>query len=276
MRAIIYTRYGAPEVLTLTERDKPVPRFDQVLVKVHAVSLNPLEWHHVRGKPFLVRISAGLAKPKPEYQVQGTDVAGIVDAVGADVTRLKVGDTVFGNAPFRCLADFVAVKEPQLSIMPVGFSMIEATCLPVAGGTALQALQEYGKVQTGDQVLINGSSGGVGIFSVQIAKALGARVTAVCSTRNIELARSLGADEVLDYTGGDVIRAGKLYDVVLDNVGNYSLQTFKRLLKPVGRGVVVGFTSIGRILHTALFGKMRGRSIALMFSDVPPKSRLCL
>jgi len=218
-----------------------------------------------------VRISAGLAKPKPEYQVQGIDVAGIVDALGADVTRFKVGDTVFGNAPFGGLADFVAVKEAQLSIMPVGFSMIEATCLPVAGGTALQALREYGKVQAGDHVLINGSSGGVGIFSVQIAKALGARVTAVCSTRNIELVRSLGADEVLDYTVGDVTRAGKLYDVVLDNVGNFSLQTFKRSLKPAGRGVVVGFTSIGRFLHIALFGKMRGRSIAPMFAYVTPE-----
>ena len=236
IKAIVYCDYGAPDVLKIEEIEKPVPNDDQVLIKVRAASINPYDWHFIRGTPYILRLDAGLRKPK--VLRIGGDVAGTVEAVGKNVTQYKPGDDVFGICS-GAWAEYCLGKS-RLALKPAEISFEQAASLPVAAITALQALRDRGKVQPGQKVLINGSSGGVGTFAVQIAKSLGAEVTAVCSGRNVELVQSLGADHVIDYTKEDFTKGAERYDVILDNVGTQPLSGFRQVLKPNGICVMIG------------------------------------
>ena len=234
MRAIYKDRYGSPDVLGFKEVDKPALTDDGVLVRVRATSINAHDWHMLRGKPYLARLSEGFRKPK-EW-ILGLDVAGVAEAVGANVTHVKPGDAVFGSR-YGAFAEFITGK--NMVPMPAGLTFEQAAAIPTAGQTALQGLRDHGALQPGQRVLINGAGGGVGTFAVQIAKALGAEVTAVTSTRYVELMRSIGADEVVDYTRDDFARATDRYDLILDVGGNRRLSTMRRALTPSGRVVMV-------------------------------------
>lgn len=237
MKAVVYRRYGSADVLELEEIEKPVPEDDEALVRVRAASVNPYDWHYLTGKPFLSRIIYGLRRPHGHRL--GADLAGEVEAVGQAVTRFKPGDAVFGEVngespghpelELGSLSEFVCVSEDWLALKPSSLTFEEAAAVPLAATTALQGLRDYGQVEPGDEVLINGASGGVGTFAVQIAKAMGARVTGVCSTRNVDLVRAIGADEVIDYTKDDFTRIGP-FDLILDNVGNRSPLMCRRAL----------------------------------------------
>jgi NADPH:quinone reductase-like Zn-dependent oxidoreductase len=235
-KAVVHCRYGGPEVLRLEEVTRCVPGEDQLLVRVRAASVNPLDWHGMRGTPYVARIAMGLRYPNDPRI--GVDFSGTVEAVGDKVTRFKPGEEVFGSGT-GALAEYVCVGEHRAAAKPARLGLEEAAALPVAAITALQVLRDGAKLQPGEKVLINGASGGVGTFAVQIAKALDASVTGVCSTRNVELVRSLGATRVIDYTREDFTRTGEQYDVVLDNVANRSLSEFRRVLKPGGRYVFI-------------------------------------
>jgi len=238
MKAVVYGDYGGPDVLRQVEIDKPVPAKDQILVKVHAAAVNPVDWHLMRGTPYLMRLDSGLGKPKSTRL--GIDYSGTVEAAGSSVARLRVGDAIFGGGT-GTLAEYVAVPaESDVVLKPARLTFEQAAAVNVAGKTALQALVRKAQVQPGQKVLINGASGGVGTFAVQIAKAFGAEVTGVQSTRNLELVRSLGADHVIDYTKEDFTTMAARYDVIIDNVGNRSLSDVRRVLKPEGRYVLVG------------------------------------
>ena len=239
MKAVVYTKFGPPDVLEIRDIKKPVPNDDQVLVKVHAASVNPYDWHLIRGTPYIMRaMMAGLRKPKDPRV--GVDYAGTVEAVGKNVTQLKPGDEVFGNRT-GAFAEYVCVRADRaVALKPANITFEQAAGVPVAGLTALQGLRDKGKVQPGQKVLINGASGGVGTFAVQIAKSLGADVTGVCSGRNVDLVRSLGADHVIDYTKEDFTKGNQRYDVILDNVGTQPLSGFRRALKPEGICVMIG------------------------------------
>jgi NADPH:quinone reductase-like Zn-dependent oxidoreductase len=238
MKALVYHEFGGPEVLRLEEVDKPVPKDNQVLVKVRGLSVNPLDWHFMEGTPYLGRPMA-FGFLKPTVTQLGVDYAGIVEAVGRNIKELKPGDEVYGNR-FGAFAEYVVATEKALALKPASLTFEQAASLPVAAITALQALRDYGKIQPGQKVLINGASGGVGTFAVQIAKSFGAEVTGVCSGRNVELVRSLGADHVIDYTKEDFTTRPERYDLVLDNVGNQPLSGVRRVLNPKGIYVVVG------------------------------------
>lgn len=238
MRGLVARCYGAPDVLTLEQVAKPTPADDQLLVKVHAASLNPLDWHTMRGSPYLMRLSSGLGAPK-DVRV-GVDFAGTVEAVGKSVTRFKPGDEVFGGAD-GAVAEYVVVRESRaVTLKPANVTSEQAASVPIAAITALQGLRDKGEIKAGQKVLINGASGGVGTFAVQIAKHYGAEVTGVCSTRNVELVRSLGADHVVDYTKEDFTAGSEHYDIILDNVSNRSLSDLRHVLEPTGRLVIVG------------------------------------
>lgn len=244
MKAAVRRCYGPPSVVHVEDVAKPVPADDEVLVKVRAAGLNPLDWHYVRGVPYLLRLDAGLGRPKDPRL--GVDFAGTVEAVGSHVTKFKPGDAVFG-AKSGALAEYVTAKESRLVLpMPERITVEQAAGVAVAGVTALQALRDKGQLKAGQKVLINGASGGVGTFAVQIAKVLGAEVTGVCSTRNVDLVRSIGADHVIDYTTQDFTAGTERYDLVVDNVGNRSFGDIRRVLAPTGRYVVVGGTSDDR------------------------------
>ena len=237
MKAIAYRRYGSPDVLRLEEVDVPVVGDDGVLVRVRASSVNPIDWHIMRGEPFLVRMSDGLRRPKG-WQL-GVDVAGQVEAVGANVTQFRPGDDVFGSRN-GAFAEFVLGRERNFASKPANLSFEQAAAIPVAATTALQGLRDKGRLEAGQRVLVHGAGGGVGHFAVQIAKALGAEVTAVSSTANLEMLRSIGADEVIDYTTEDFTGLGRRYDVILDIAGTRSLWACSRALTPAGILVVVG------------------------------------
>jgi NADPH:quinone reductase-like Zn-dependent oxidoreductase len=237
MKAIVYERYGSPDVLELKEIDTPVVEEDQVLVRVQAASVNPLDWHRMRGRPYVMRASEGLAKPKNNGL--GADVAGRVEAVGRNVTQFQPGDEVFGMS-LRTCAEYVCVSEHGLALKPANLTFEQAAAVPVAASTALQGLRDKGQIQPGQKVLINGAAGGVGTFAVQIAKSFGAEVAGVCSRRNVDMVRSIGADQVIDYTREDFTQGGQLYDLIFDSVGNRSLSDCRRVLKPDGFLVVVG------------------------------------
>jgi NADPH:quinone reductase-like Zn-dependent oxidoreductase len=238
MKAIVYCDYGVPN-LKFQEIEKPTPEDDQLLVKVRAASVNPLDWHFVEGTPFVMRaLAGGLRKPK-DTQL-GVDFAGTVEAVGKNVTKFKPGDEVFGGRT-GAFADYVCVRESRaVALKPASITFEQAASVPIAAITALQALRDKGQIQAGQRVLINGASGGVGTFAVQIAKSYGAEVTGVCSTRNLDLVRSLGADHLIDYTKEDFTKTDQPYDVIIDNVGNRSLSECRRALKPKGILVLVG------------------------------------
>jgi NADPH:quinone reductase-like Zn-dependent oxidoreductase len=244
MQAIVYRCYGSPGVVKLEDIAKPTPADDRVLIKVHAASVNPLDWHYMRGKPYIMRAMAGLGAPNDIGL--GVDFAGTVEAIGKSVKRFKPGDEVFGGRD-GAFAEYVNVRENgALALKPANLTFEQAAAVPVAGITALQALRDKGKIQPGQQVLINGASGGVGTFAVQIAKAFGAEVTGVCSTRNLAMVRSIGADHVIDYTQEDFTQGSLRYDLIVDNVGTHSLSQYRRVLNPQGALVMVGGPNDGR------------------------------
>jgi NADPH:quinone reductase-like Zn-dependent oxidoreductase len=243
MKAIVYRCYGTPAVLKLESIAIPDLPDDRVQVRVHAASVNPLDWHYMEGKPYVMRAMAGVGAPG-DIRL-GTDFAGTVEKVGKAVTQFKPGDEVFGGAD-GAFAELVAVRETRaIALKPANVSFAEAAAAPVAAVTALQALRDKGLLKAGQKVLINGASGGVGTFAVQIAKVLGAEVTGVCSTRNVALVSKLGADHVIDYTHADFTRAPERYDLIIDNVGNRSLAEYRRVLTPTGSLVIVGGPSEG-------------------------------
>ncbi len=243
MKAIVYRCYGSPDVLRFEDVEKPTPADDQLLVRVHAASVNPLDWHYMRGTPYLVRMDSGFGKP--EDPRLGVDFAGTVEAVGKNVKRFKPGDEVFGGK-HGAFAEYVTVREERAVVLkPANVTFEQAASVPIAGITALQALRDKGRIHPGQKVLINGASGGVGTFAVQIAKSFGAEVTGVCSTRNVDLVRSIGADHVIDYTREDFTQGAQHYDLILDNVGTHSLLQYKRVLNPKGILVMIGSTTTG-------------------------------
>jgi NADPH:quinone reductase-like Zn-dependent oxidoreductase len=237
MDAICYHRYGSPDVLGLEKIDKPVIDENGILVRVVAASVNPLDWHFMRGVPYFVRMMSGLRRPKNSRP--GVDVAGRVEAVGARVTMYRPGDEVFGGCD-GAFAEYACSGEKRIVSKPAALTFEQAAAIPIAACTALQALRDHGRLKPGQRVLINGAAGGVGTFAVQIAKALGAEVTGVCSTGNLEMVRSIGADHVVDYTAADFTRSGERYDVILDAVGNRSLGDMRRPMAPEGTLVLLG------------------------------------
>ena len=241
MKAIVCNKYGPPDVLELQEVEKPTPKDNQVLVKVHASSLNFGNLVLLKGEPFLARFAFGLLKPK--YSIPGGDMSGRVEAVGKDVKRFKIGEEVFGDLSgcgWGSFAEYVSVPETALVLKPANLSFEEAAAVPMAAVTALQAVRDKGKIQPGQKILINGASGGVGTFAVQIAKSFGAEVTAVCSTRNVDIARNIGADHVIDYSREDFSKAAQSYDLILGVNGYQPISVYKRALSSKGTFVHVG------------------------------------
>jgi len=242
MKAVVYYNYGSPDVLKCEEIENPTAGDNEVLIKVRAASVNPLDWHFMRGTPYFVRILAGLRKPKVTRL--GVDVAGQVEAVGRNVTQSKPGDEVFG-ACRGAFAEYACTSESALAMKPDNVTFEQAASVPIAALTAVQGLRlgglgDKGQIQPGQKVLINGAAGGVGTFAVQIAKSFGADVTGVCSTRNVDMVRSIGADRVIDYTQEDFTKSGQRYDLLFDCVGNHSLLACRRVLNPKGIYIPVG------------------------------------
>ncbi len=249
MKAIVYTQYGPPDVLQLTEIEKPTPKDNEVLIKVHAASLNAADWHLLRAKPFLARLASGLLKPK--NTILGADVAGRVEAVGSNVKQFKPGDEVFGDlsvSGWGGFAEYVCARESALALKPANITFEEAAAAPLAAVTALQGLRNKGQIRSGQKVLINGASGGVGTFAVQIAKSFGAEVTGVCSTKKLDTTRSIGADHVIDYTQEDFTKNGQQYDLIFDVAANHSTSDYKRALSPNGICVIAGFTTMSHLM----------------------------
>lgn len=259
MKAVMQRCYGGPETLTLEEIPKPTPADDEVLVRVHAAAVNPLDWHSVSGQPYLMRLGSGLGTPKDPRT--GVDFAGTVESVGKRVTRFKPGDEVFGGRG-GAFAEYVVVGEDRaIAAKPANVTFEQAAAIPVAALTALQALRDHAQVQPGQRVLINGASGGVGTFAVQLAKSLGAEVTGVCSTRNVELVRSLGADHVIDYKKEDFTTSNQRYDIIIDNVGNHSPLALRHVLEPHGTVVIVGAPKNGPWIGTFM-GIIKGTALS--------------
>ena len=263
MKAIVYHDYGPPEVLRWVEIAKPAPQAHEVLIRVRAASVNPVDWHFMRGLPRALRLGAGLHRPKQPRL--GIDVAGEVEATGRTVTQFKPGDEVFGTGR-GAFAEFVCAAEGNLVTKPPELSFEQAAAVPVAALTALQGLRDKGGIRPGQSVLINGAAGGVGTFAVQIAKSFGADATGVCSTRNVELVRSLGADRVIDYTRDDFTRISRRYDLIFDCVGNHSFSARRRALVPKGVCVMVGGPNEGRWL-----GPLAGLLKAMLLSRFGPE-----
>ena len=277
MKAIVSTEFGPPDVLRLEEIDRPEIKEDnQLLVKVHAAAINPLDWHEIRGTPYFGR-AMGMGWSSPKNPKRGVDFAGEVIAVGKGVTKFKPGDQVFGVAP-GSLAEYAWAREHRVALKPAAISWEEAAAIPVAAITALQSLRDAGKLKAGQKVLINGASGGVGTYGVQIAKALGAEVTAVCSGRNAELVRSLGADHVIDYTREDLAGRPERYDLVIDNVGNRSLSDMRSVLTDDGTFVLIGgggpddmtwgFGFVGGMIQRKVAGWFTDQTLTFMIATV--------
>jgi NADPH:quinone reductase-like Zn-dependent oxidoreductase len=276
MKGAVHRCYGSPDVVRYEDIPKPMPADDEVLVKVHAASVNPLDWHYLEGTPYMVRIGAGFGKP--ENPRLGVDFAGTVEAVGKNVTRYKPGDDVFGGK-FGALAEYVTVRETRaLAPKPGNMTFEQAAAVPIAGVTALQALRDKGHLHAGQKVLVNGASGGVGTFAVQIAKSYGAEVTGVCSTKNVELVRSVGADHVIDYTREDVTRGEQRYDLIVDTVGTHSPLEYRRVLTPQGVYVMIGSTSPGnwfgwleRPIEGSLLSAFVSQKFTMMLAELTPQ-----
>jgi NADPH:quinone reductase-like Zn-dependent oxidoreductase len=266
MKAFIYEKYGSPATLRMAEVDKPAPNADEVLVKVLAISVNPADWHSMRGRPLFSRAALGPLRPK--HKILGVDISGQVEAVGSGVTRFKPGDEVYANLlkhGYGGFAEFVSVPVSVMSLKPANLSFEEAAAVPMAAVTALQGLRHHGGPQPGQKVLINGASGGVGTFAVQIAKSYGSEVTGVTSTPNIDLVRSLGADHVVDYTTTDFVGGGRRYDLILDTVGNRSVPDLRRALTEGGKAAVTGFTSVAKLIGVSVRG---GKDVAMVQAHV--------
>ncbi len=256
MKAIVYTKYGTPDVLQLKDIEKPVPGDNEVLIKVHAASVNSWDWDLLRGKPYLFRLLFGIFRPK--NKILGADVAGVVEAVGNNVKQFKPGDEVFGDlcaCGWGGFAEFTCAHENSLALKPVGMTFEQAAAVPQAAVMAIQGIRDYGKVQPGQKVLINGAGGGVGTFAVQMAKWFGAEVTGVDSGHKLGMLRSIGADHVIDYTEEDFTKNGQQYDLVIDVVANRSIFSYKRTLKPDGIFIMVGGT-VASILQVILLGPL--------------------
>ncbi len=279
MKAIVQDRYGSPDVLELRDIDKPVPGEGEVLVQIKAASVNAYDWHFMRGDPYIpARLGNGLRKPKS--RVRGRDFAGVVEAVGAGVEGLSPGDEVYGEVD-GTFAEYACVPRDWVDLKPSNLTFEQAATLPLAANTALMGLRDKGEVKAGQRVLINGASGGVGHFAVQIGRSLGAEVTAVCSTRNVELARSLGADHVIDYTREDFTRTGKRYDVVIDFVATRSLTALRRAVAKSGKLVLGGggtpgkvFGAVGLIFRGVVSGPFVPQQVILLAGPAPAKENL--
>lgn len=258
MKAIVYTRYGSPAVLHLQEVEKPAPADAQVLVRVHAVSVNAMDWHLLQGEPAVARLMLGF--PRPKAPILGADIAGCVEAVGPTATQFQPGDAVFGGIGRGGFAEYVAVQESTLVRKPANVGFEAAAAVPIAALTALQALRDNGHIQPGQKVLINGASGGVGTFAVQLAKVFGAEVTGVCSTRNVAMVRDIGADHVIDYTHEDFTRNGQRYDLIVDIAANRSVSEYKRVLSPQGICVVAGFSTMPHMVRSMVLGSWASRT----------------
>jgi NADPH:quinone reductase-like Zn-dependent oxidoreductase len=264
---MVHQVYGSPGVLELQEVDKPAVADDQVLVRVHAASVNPFDFHFLRGDPFPIRIVAGLIRPK--RKIPGVDVAGKVEAVGRMVDRFKAGDEVFGSSPTSGgFAEYLCVPEDAVVLKPANLTYEQAAAVPVAALTALQGLRDHGEIQPGHEVLINGAAGGVGTYAVQIAKSFGAEVTGVCSARNLEMVRSIGADHVIDYDKEDFTQTSVGYDLLLDLVGNHSQSEYRRALRTSGIYVAAAASSVGQMLWMAIAG---GKSMVSMLTKPNPE-----
>jgi len=256
LKAIIYEKYGPPDVLQLKEVEKPTPKDNEILVEVHAASLNAGDLKMLRGDSFIIRVMNGLLKPK--HKILGDDIAGRVEAIGINVKQFQPGNEVFGISDYGAFAKYRCVTEDKLKYLvlkPANMSFEEAAAIPMAAIPALQGLRDKGKIQSGQKVLINGASGGVGTFAVQIAKSFGAEVTAVCSTKKLDLARSIGADHVIDYTKEDFTKNGKHYDLILDVAAHHSIFDFKRALSPKGIYVCIG-GSMAQYIKAMLLGPL--------------------
>ena len=257
MKAIVYTEYGPPEVLQLKEVEKPAPKEDEVLVQVHAASLNAGDFAMFIGEPFYLRLAWGL--PKPKHKILGLDIAGRVEAVGRNAKQFQPGDEVFGESGIGAFTEYRCVTEDKLALKPANSSFEEAATVPEAAVVALQGLRDKGQIQSGQKVAINGASGGIGTFAVQIAKSFGAEVTAVCSTRNLDMARSIGADQVIDYTQEDFTKSGQQYDLILAANGYHPISDYKRALSPEGTYVCTG-GSLAQIFQSILLGPLMSKT----------------
>ena len=281
MKAIVRSKYGSPDVLELREIEKPAVEDDHVLVRVQAASVNAGDWHSMRGKPYIIRLMlGGLFKPRTKNAVLGGDLAGRVEAVGGNVTEFQPGDEVFGMS-IRTFAEYVSVRKVGIVRKPANLTFEQAAAVPVAAITALQGLRDKGHIRPGQKVLINGASGGVGTFAVQIAKSFGADVTAVCSPRNVDMVRSLGADRVIDYTREDFTRDGARYDLIFDVAGNHSFSECRQVLSPNGTLVMVGQSgrkkiSILPLLTAPLVSRLRRKQKLVSFIAKRNKEDLTL
>jgi NADPH:quinone reductase-like Zn-dependent oxidoreductase len=278
MKAVVCTEYGPPDVLKIEEVEKPTPKDDEVLVKVQAASINALDWHSLTADIFLVRLM-GMGLFKPKNQILGADIAGRVEAVGKNVRQFRPGDEVFGGIGHGGFAEYAAAPERRLVLKPANLSFEAAAAVPVAALTALQGLRDSGKIQAGQKVLINGAAGGVGTFAVQIAKAFGAEVTAVCSTQNVEQASKLGADQVIDYTKENFTQSGRQYDLIFAANGYHPLAAYKRALTPKGMYVMAGGKS-AQIFEAMLLGNLLsekdGRKMGGVSAQINQKDLLTL
>ena len=259
MKALLFKEYGSPDILQFKDVEKPVPGDNEVLIKVYAASANPLDWHSMRGAPFLARVEFGLQKPRDPRL--GADVAGRIEAVGKNVTQFQIGDEVFGDIFKGSFAEYACTNEKLLAAKPANTSFEAAAAVPVAALTALQGLRDKGQIRSGQKVLINGASGGVGTFAVQIAKSYGTEVTGVCSARNLDLVRSIGANHVIDYTKEDFTNNGQHYDLIFDTIGNLSVSGCQRALSPNGICAIAGFTTMFHLFQVMLFG---GKKVGMM------------
>ncbi len=271
MKAIVYDTYGPPDVLRCDEIEKPIPTDDEVLVRVRAASVNPIDWHFMRGAPYVVRMMLGWRKPKVTRL--GVDVAGEVEAVGRNVTEFEAGDEAFGSCR-GAFAEYVCTAGSALVRKPGGVSFEQAAAVPVAACTVLQCLRDRARLQVGQQVLINGASGGVGTLAVQVAKAFGAEVTGVCSTRNVDMVGSLGADHVIDYAREDFTTGGRRYDVILDLVTNHSLSACRRVLNPGGTYLMIGgadyrlLSLVSVMIQSAALSWFTSQTLGLMLAKL--------
>ena len=273
MKAIVYTKFGPPEVLQLKEVEKPIPKDNELLIKVHAASANAYDWRHLRADPFLIRLmGAGFLKPK--HKILGADIAGEVEEVGKNVKQFQPGDNVFGEGSYGGFAEYVCVDENRFVLKPADLTFEEAAAVPMAALTALQGLRDKGQIQTGQKVLINGASGGVGSFAVQIAKYFKAEVTGVCSTKKINFVRSIGADHVIDYTQEDVTKNNQHYDLIFDTAAYHSISDYKRILSSSGIYVLAG-GSMTRIFQLMLISSITGvKNMGIMVANINQKDLL--
>ena len=272
MKAIVYTKFGSPDVLRLEEVEKPVPKDNEILIKIQAASANAYDWRHLRANPFFIRfMGAGLLKPK--HKILGADMAGRVEAVGRNVKQFKPGDEVFGEGSYGGFAEYACIDENRFVLKPAYLTFEEAAAAPMAALTALQGLRDNGRIQAGQKVLINGASGGVGTYAVQIAKSFETEVTGVCSTSKMDLVRSIGADHVVDYAREDITESKRQYDLIFDTAAHRSTARYKRILSSGGNYVLAG-GSMARIFQLMLKSKTGTKNMAVIIARMSQKDLL--